>query len=271
MWIGAVWLGLSSPNEAYAQPTYILRLSATLGNEDAMMYLAERYRMGDSLNNTVVNHDSANFYLREAAKKGNADACYLLGVAYVRGVGSVKSPKKGAYWLEQAAQKKHQAALNFLSDFYAHPQPHTFSSPEEALVPDPKVAFKYAERGAKTRNEKAMLYTAYAYLKGNGVPQNDTLGLAWLDSICIYFNSPEAQLALGDLYFYGKTTLGVNPEKAEYYYHKVAYNQRADLDTRTAGKIGLYYAPLLKRQVLNMLLLLPFPKLDHAPQLFYRP
>ena len=48
------------------------------------------------------------------AQQGNAQAQYLLGRAYLEGIGVEQDPEKGLYWLEQASEQGHQETYKYL-------------------------------------------------------------------------------------------------------------------------------------------------------------
>lgn len=251
------------------QPTDVLRAAAEEGSIDAMLYLSERYRLGDEV--TRPNNDSANYFLNLAAKTDSKEAGYLLGISYLRGLGYKPSPKKAEGWLVKSAEQGHLLATNALIDLYSKP-PNAPNIPvSEWVTPNPKLAFQYAEKSAKMRNEKGLIFIANAYSLGKGAKRNDSLAVALLDSAATITHSPAAQILLGDWYFNGTTIYGTLPEKAEKYYQMAINNPRTDIDQLVAAKIGAHYAPLLKRQVLNTIFLFPFPKPDHAIQILVQP
>ncbi|MBQ6773666.1 MAG: SEL1-like repeat protein [Synergistaceae bacterium] len=49
-----------------------------------------------------------------AAQQGDAQAQYLLGRAYLEGIGVEQDPQKGLYWLEQASEQGHQETYKYL-------------------------------------------------------------------------------------------------------------------------------------------------------------
>ncbi len=78
---------------------YILLLASSIlfGNQTYMEALSYYYDKNSS------NDVKAIFFLKEAAEDGNADAAFLLGVAYEQGSVAPKSSKRSLVWYEKAA------------------------------------------------------------------------------------------------------------------------------------------------------------------------
>jgi TPR repeat protein len=66
------------------------------------------------------NHDYTKEFasLKEQATKGNADAQFNLGIAYVRGIGTAKDPTEGMRWLRAATDQGQPRASHYLSSMY---------------------------------------------------------------------------------------------------------------------------------------------------------
>jgi TPR repeat protein len=56
------------------------------------------------------NETEAAAWLQKAAEKGNRDAQYGLGMAYLKGKGVEKSEPTGYGWLQKAADQGHEDA-----------------------------------------------------------------------------------------------------------------------------------------------------------------
>ena len=81
-------------------------------------------------NNTIEQYNNALFYLEQgytqnidkaiellilAGEKGNADAQYVLGLAYYDGEGVEQSHSKAVYWLQKACENGFEEACEFLN------------------------------------------------------------------------------------------------------------------------------------------------------------
>lgn len=64
------------------------------------------------------DHASEFALLKQAAEEGNAEAMTSLGLAYLRGEGTVRQPKLGIEWLRKASAKGDPRGLNALGEAY---------------------------------------------------------------------------------------------------------------------------------------------------------
>ncbi len=106
----------------------------------------------------------------------NADialqAQYWLGLMHLRGEGGARDIPMAVSLLEQAAEGKHQWALQELFRLYTR---------GELIERDDKRAFGYALKLADEAHDAAFQYTvAAAYLKGQGVAQDKDRGMQYL-------------------------------------------------------------------------------------------
>lgn len=75
----------------------------------------QMYRKGKG----ISDMEEQFFYYKDAAKNGNAKACYLTGVFYHLGLGNVRKDESQAkLWMTIAANHGHIAAKKWLASFY---------------------------------------------------------------------------------------------------------------------------------------------------------
>lgn len=94
----------------------LLISSAQQGHVGAMYQLGNAFTFGNETSRMVADADieAANWYFK-AAKLGNSDAQYSLGLLFMAGKGLVKNEKEALYWMENAAKNGHKDAKNYVS------------------------------------------------------------------------------------------------------------------------------------------------------------
>lgn len=251
---------------AQTEPDYhSLRQAAAHGDTEAMLRLSEAYRFGTL--GAAPNPDSANHFLRRAAQAGNPDALYLLGIARLRGLGMEQQVPEGIAALKRAGEEGNVLAWETLVQVYDKPITQFGRLP----VPvDPAKAVRYARKAAQLRSREGTRYLAEAYFSGRGVPQSDSLTVAWYTTGAEQLYDPASQVALGDIFLWSKTKYGQRLKTAHYYYNLAVENPKSSLDQRTAGKIGRHNARKYHRKYFDVQLLLAFPNPRLAPQLYIR-
>jgi len=80
------------------------------------MQLARRLMRGRS---ETRDYERAVYYFDLAARAGEADALYMLGKCYLKGLGCLRDPAGGVSCLERAAERGHAAAALKLGDCFA--------------------------------------------------------------------------------------------------------------------------------------------------------
>ncbi len=89
-----------------------LEEKARSGNVKAMIELAQKYDYDWS---HVDNHkEKAMKWYQKAAKAGNLESTYKIGMRYLNGDGVTQDEHRAACWLEKAAQKGHERAQGTL-------------------------------------------------------------------------------------------------------------------------------------------------------------
>jgi TPR repeat protein len=244
-----------------------LRQQAAHGDSAALMRLSEAYRFGN--HGATVKPDSANHYLRLAAKQGIADAHYLLGIAYFRGLGLERDARQGLKQLEQAAQGDHKLALQVL--IKAHAQPFTRFGRSPFPV-DSARALTYALQAARLGVTDGMRFAGLAYHRGSGnIQRDDSLAIHWLSTAAVKHQDPEAQQILGDWFFQARTRYGLQLARARRFYKLLQNNPNASLEQSTEGEVGYYNTGKFQRRAVNLHLLLGTLTPEAAPQLSIRP
>ncbi|MDR0379279.1 MAG: sel1 repeat family protein [Candidatus Accumulibacter sp.] len=87
--------------------------------------------------------------LREEAERGNVDACYVLGVLYLDGMGVEKNSKRAAFWIRKAALAGSEDAQYLFGNLAAA---------GVGMARNPKAALRWHEKAA----EKSFFYSDYA-------------------------------------------------------------------------------------------------------------
>ena len=75
----------------------------------------QNYKQAEKLQKSEKNEGSFEYYLK-AAKQGDAEAQYNLGVCYRNGYGVEKNPAEAVKWLRKAADQGDAQAQAILED-----------------------------------------------------------------------------------------------------------------------------------------------------------
>lgn len=94
----------------------LLTASAQRGHVEAMYQLGNAFTFGNDTPRMVADADveAATWYYK-AAKLGNADAQYSLGLLFMAGKGLEKNEREATYWMQQAAKNGHKDAKNYVA------------------------------------------------------------------------------------------------------------------------------------------------------------
>ncbi len=229
---------LSQPEEAPDIKT--LRRLAEKGNKEALLKLHEYYLL------TKKNPDSVRYWVKKAAELKIPEGLYWLGIGYFRGLeGFPKRIKTGLKLLHTAADSGSSLAALRLMEIYGDTSSSPFIDPAYKRLRNNTKAVRYAKIAAENGHTEAMYFLANAYHKGKGTPKNDSLAIFWMKKLAENYNHAQAQLDLGDWFFYGKTKYGVNNEEAKKYYRMVADNRWAPPELKAGGRVGLYYIKIM--------------------------
>ena len=93
--------------ENYSEAEKNLLEAAKKGNADAQFKLGVCYAKGDGV---AQDQTKAVEWWHKAAAQGHAEAQYGLGLCYVDGIGVEKDQTKAVEWLRKAAAQGHAAA-----------------------------------------------------------------------------------------------------------------------------------------------------------------
>ena len=132
----------------------------------AMTLIGELYRDGLGFRENPV--EAARWYAL-AAKRGDAQAAFALGRAYLAGEGVKKDTAKAKEFFEQAAGKNVGAALYNLGIMAMEP-----TKDKQGEIVDFRAAANLFERAAAEGDLDATYSLALLYRSGRGVPKDDT-------------------------------------------------------------------------------------------------
>ena len=101
--------------------------------------------------------------LISAAEKGDAEACYTVGLAYLYGTDVVKDLSKAAYWFNLSAEKNYLPAIREMGILLAS---------GEGVETDLEKADEYLSRAADNLDPSALYHLGLLYELGSGVPKD---------------------------------------------------------------------------------------------------
>ena len=132
--------------------------AAKRDHSNAQLILATHYAKG------AHNNKAAITWLKKAASLSNRDAQYLLGERYEQGDGLIKDAAIAQRWYDKAA---------------AHQQPDALLRLAKHTPPSHQV--NAYQRAANAGSAKAEHWLGMAYLAGEQLPADPTLGHYWLE------------------------------------------------------------------------------------------
>jgi hypothetical protein len=131
--------------------------------------------------------------IKKAAEGGDAEAQYLLGIAYNSGEGVTKDPERTAYWLRRSATRGFSRAQFALGQ--------RLYGGWGGITPDKKEGFEWWLVAAENGNSSAMLAIGETYLYGReGVPGEDLAQAEKYYNQALSLGNLEAETNLGFLY-----------------------------------------------------------------------
>ena len=170
------------PESGANQSTAISGSSAA----DALAAARELYRVG--------NYAAAFPRFQRAAEAGNPEAMGFLGMAFLRGQGTERTPELAAYWLALAADRRDARGMNAYGLAY-----------EEGfgVGQSYRWARHWYEAAATEKNDvEAMRNLARLHREGLGTVRHDSLALAWYLN-AVGAGSVEAMVDVGIMYAEG--------------------------------------------------------------------
>lgn len=164
-----------------------LQQRAAGGDAKAQIELAIRYRDGKGIDKDDVE---AMRWAHRAADAGNADAMDFVGFAYLRGAVIKRNPTIAFGYFKSAANDSAQAAFNLGQCYFG----------AQGTEQDCAKALEWWTKAAEKGHGRAAASAAMAYLSGEGVPPNPTLGRR-LAERAAELNNPSGLVVLGELQF----------------------------------------------------------------------
>lgn len=98
-----------------------------------------------------------------AAKNGNTDAQYQIGIMFLEGQGLAANPEDAAYWFRKAAQNGHMGAQFEIGYCFQN---------GIGVQADRRIAAEWFWRAAEQGDPDAAFYLARIYRDGDGMPKN---------------------------------------------------------------------------------------------------
>ena len=197
---------------------YILK-AAELGNPDAQNWVGDLYREGIG---TTKNDRLAVRWYEKAAGQGIAESQYMLGECYYNGYGVTRDEGTAAKWYTKAAEQGYGLAQEALGRCYAWGQgvQIDYSKAMEWLT-------MAAEQGYNRQLHMFLISAKYDMDMGNGRAEEKLLAAAEA-------GFAEAQCALGNLLYFGKTGRK-DYNQAVYWYEKAVEQNHAEACYRLGG------------------------------------
>ena len=188
----------------YAKAFEYFQKSAKLGHSAAKFSISGYYRDGFG----VVKKDLKKSlqWCIEAAKEGNLNAQYNMGVNYLKGNLVPKDAKEALFWFGKAAEKGDSWAQSALGSIYLK---------GEVVKKDPEKAFKYYKLAADQEFVPAMNQLGELYENGVGVNKNIDKAIDWYKDAA-FNSSADANYNLG------RINEGKNNKKVAIFYYEAA-------------------------------------------------
>ncbi|AUI67315.1 SEL1-like repeat protein [Beggiatoa leptomitoformis] len=160
------------------------------------------------------------------AKKGNAQAQFMLGFCYLKGKSVSQNHKKAVEWFEKAANQEHAQAQFILSIHYLE---------GKGVAKSYEKAFEWLQKAANQGDAQAQYNLGVYYEEGKGVAQSYEKAFEWFQKAANQGDA-QAQRALGSCYNQGKD-VAQSYEKAFEWFQKAA-NQG---DAQAQYNLGIHY------------------------------
>jgi len=191
---------------------------ADKGNASAMMKIATAYKYGAGVNR---NSKKAHALFIKAAKKGNSEAMFSLGLPYLagrQGLTLQQNTLEAVKWFTKAANAENELAQIYLS--------HLYEAGPPGIETNPRLAMKWLKILAKHNSGLGNATLADFYFDGTVYPRNFKKALALYQSA---LSKPDLPVTT-KLYIVKQlilmNTLGLgtkkNPEKAKYWQDQIA-------------------------------------------------
>ena len=162
----------------------------------------------------------------KAAKKGDAEAQYMIGSCYSKGVDVKQNDEKAVDWWRKAAEQGHAISQSLLG--YAY-------NKGKGVTKDSLEAVYWYSKSAEQGNAVAQMNLAMCYTSGKGAPKNYSQAVYWWRKAADQGEST-GQYWMGIFYSNG-FGVEVDAVQALYWYRKAANQGHAD----AMGCIGYSY------------------------------
>lgn len=221
--LGKFYLGNREiPSNREIAAKWLLK-SAEGGNAEAQYLIGIAYHKGDGV---PPNDSSAATWLNRAATQGLPDACVELSNFYRDGIGVPKSESQSFAWANKAAQQGNAEGELTAGLYYLT---------GSGVAKDTDRAISLITRAATQGLPLAQADLAGLYMQGDGVPQDYTAAANWLTKAADAGNA-NAKYVLGSMYFEGQ---GV-PKNATKGFH-LFLRAAEDGDPRAFAALGEIY------------------------------
>lgn len=232
--------------QAQTSTLHTLRIEANAGSVEARLKLAECFALGLDC---PESQDSVHYYLNPLLEQKHPEACFLIGNAYLR-TGSQKI-NEGLKYMEIAAEARYIQAVIVLLEVYSGKDANgPFANAALAAKKNDNALFKTASRAPELKEPVSAFYLGMCYLDGRGTPKNDSLALNCLEYSASWDYCP-AQLVLGDFWYFGKSALGHDLNKAREYYAATQGNIKCTIAQQGAGMEGMGWVDRCFRMLWN--------------------
>ncbi|MDX1948901.1 MAG: SEL1-like repeat protein [Rickettsiales bacterium] len=229
--IGQMYLGGINTEQDYKQAKEWFKLSADLGNSDAMLQLSRLMILDKNISGLEMEPDSAKIYLEKAVRARNSKAYMEIGRLYEIGYLYNHNPQKAIKFYQLAAQAGNVNAYAKLASIFLFGR---------GVEKDLKVAVNYLRLLKKTSKDENIIKQANDYLANiyfdialtlpNGNTKFQFFMLAW------DHGNKKAGDAIGEMYYKGA---GIGKD---YLRAKEWFEKSAALESAFAyEKLGMMY------------------------------
>lgn len=214
--------------EDFAKAKELLRPLAEDGSIDAMIALGdvERGKYVGFWGATEHDYDAAMKWFKKAAELGSTEAMCKIALMYNNGDGMTRNTDSALYWYKLAADAGSVDAVFSVARSY------------ENNYHDYEKAFEWYTKAYEMGDDYAASFIGYLYYDGDGVEQDYSKALEWLQKGAI--ENVYARFRIGEMYYKG---IGVEKDYglAREWYERALYsgNDYATMDSLT--RLGQIY------------------------------
>lgn len=164
---------------------------AESGDAQAQADLAKGLmELGGSLEQAGAGDDYAESvkWAEKAAEQGNADAMWVLALAYEHGRGIDNDLEKASEYYRRGAEQGHAACQNSLGCMYLNGKP---------MARDMKTGYHWLLRSAEQGNAQGMYNLARCYQFGHGVQEDMGKAIEWYEKANEQLQDPQLAMKIG--------------------------------------------------------------------------